>query len=107
VVVSPFVDEYISIWAARKILEQGIPLLAAGTIYDHGLLFSYLDALFLGLLGMSETVARFPTLLVSTLTIPLAFLLGRRLLSPGAGLLAALLLALDPEAIVWGGRARM
>ena len=107
VVVSPFVDEYISIWAARKILEQGIPLLAAGTIYDHGLLFSYLDALFLGLLGMSETVARFPTLLVSTLTIPLAFLLGRRLLSPGAGLLAALLLALDPGAVVWGGRARM
>jgi len=103
---SPFVDEYSSLLAVRSILDRGLPLLPSGLFYGHGLLFSYLDALFALLFGTEMVVLRLPSLLVGTLTIPFLYLLGRRAFAPGVGLLAATIWALDPEAILWGGRSR-
>jgi 4-amino-4-deoxy-L-arabinose transferase-like glycosyltransferase len=105
--VSPHVDEYSTIWAAQQILQRGLPLLPSGFFYSQGLLFTYLDALFIGLFGFSEAMARVPSLLVGTVSIPLLYLAGKRFFSKGAGLLAAALLALAPETITWMGRARM
>jgi 4-amino-4-deoxy-L-arabinose transferase-like glycosyltransferase len=105
--VSPHVDEYLTLWAAQKIIEHGYPLLPSGFIYLPGVLFSYLDALFIYLFGSSKEVARLPSLLIGLSSIPLIYLLGKRMFSKGVGLLAAALLAFSPEAIVWSGRARM
>ncbi|TEU14591.1 MAG: hypothetical protein E3J21_15400 [Anaerolineales bacterium] len=105
--VSPHVDEYLTVWAAQKIMEHGYPLLPSGFIYLPGVLFSYLDALFIYLFGSSEGVARLPSLLIGLFSVPLIYLLGKRMFSRGVGLLAAALLAFSPEAIVWSGRARM
>jgi 4-amino-4-deoxy-L-arabinose transferase-like glycosyltransferase len=105
--VSPHVDEYLTVWAAQKIIEHGYPLLPSGFIYLPGVLFSYLDALFIYLFGSSEGVARLPSLLVGLFSILLIYRLGKRMFSRGVGLLAAALLAFSPEAIVWSGRARM
>jgi len=105
--VSPDVDEYLTLWAAQKIIEHGYPLLPSGFIYLPGVLFSYLDALFIYLFGSSEEVARLPSLLMGLSSIPLIYLLGKRMFSKGVGLLAAALLTFSPEAIVWSGRARM
>jgi 4-amino-4-deoxy-L-arabinose transferase-like glycosyltransferase len=105
--VSPHVDEYLTVWAAQKIIEHGYPLLPSGFIYLPGVLFSYLDALFIYLFGSSEGVARLPSLLIGLFSVPLIYLLGKRMFSRGVGLLAAALLAFSPEAIVWSGRARM
>jgi len=105
----PFIDEFTTVLAARAILQHGLPVLPSGLFYEHGLLFSYLDAPFVALAGEARlfSAARLPSLLIGTFTVPLLYWVGRRWLSPGAGLVAAALLAFSPEGIVWGGRARM
>jgi 4-amino-4-deoxy-L-arabinose transferase-like glycosyltransferase len=105
----PFIDEFTTVLAARAILERGLPVLPSGLFYEHGLLFSYLDVPFVAIAGEEAlfTIARLPSLFIGTATVPLLYWVGRRWLSPVAGLVAAGLLAFGPEGIVWGGRARM
>ncbi|MEJ2207695.1 MAG: glycosyltransferase family 39 protein, partial [Anaerolineae bacterium] len=105
--VSFFVDEYLTVRAAERILAHGVPLLPSGNFYSHGLLLSYLEAPLLALGIHGRALLRLPVVLLSTATIPLTYWLGRRAFSRGAGLLAAALLAVAPEAILWGGRVRM
>ncbi len=105
--VSLYVDEYITLRAAWQILERGVPLLPTGNFYSHGLLLSYVEAGVAALVGFDPLAARLPVLLISVLTVFLVWWVGRRWFSQPVGLLAAGLLALAPEAIVWGGRARM
>ncbi|HNS50253.1 MAG TPA: glycosyltransferase family 39 protein [Anaerolineae bacterium] len=114
----PFVDEWATMVAARSVWERGVPILPSGIFYGHGILFTYLDALFLGLFGWTAEVAQAPSLVAGLAAVVLAYLVGRRLFAPRAGetlvawrgeavgLLAAALLALDPVAIIWAGRAR-
>jgi 4-amino-4-deoxy-L-arabinose transferase-like glycosyltransferase len=105
----PFIDEFTTILASRAILQRGLPLLPSGLFYEHGLLFSYLDAPFVALASEKVlfAVARLPSLLIGTATVPFLYWIGRRWLSARAGLVAAALLAFSPEGVVWGGRARM
>lgn len=105
--ISLYIDEFTTMWAAKRILEHGLPWTPAGVLYLRGVLFSYLDALFIYLLGFSEGAARLPSVLAGVLSVALIYLLGRRLFSPAVGLVAAALLTFAPEAIVWSGRARM
>lgn len=107
--VHPYPDELVSLLAVRAILKRGLPVLPSGLFYDHGLLFSYLGALSAALFGFGEAQVRLVSLALGTLTVPLLYYAGRRLFSgePRAGLLAAALLAMSPEAVEWGGRARM
>jgi 4-amino-4-deoxy-L-arabinose transferase-like glycosyltransferase len=105
--VSLHVDEYITLRAAQQILERGIPLLPTGNFYSHGLLLSYAEAGILGLIGFDPVAARFPVLVVGLFAVALTWWVGRRWFSPSVGLLAAALLALTPDAVIWGGRARM
>ena len=105
--ISFFVDEYITIRAAVQILDRGMPLLPSGNYYSHGLLLSYLEAILVGLGADQSWLLRLPPLLFSTAAIPLLYWVGRRMVSPAAGLVAAALLALSPESILWGGRVRM
>ena len=119
--VSFFVDEYLTVRAAQRILAQGVPLLPSGNFYSHGLWLSYVEASVIGLGGTAAWLLRLPVVLFSTAAIPLAWWFGRRIVqrstpdpqrgggagSPAAGLVAAALLALAPEAILWGGRVRM
>jgi len=105
----PFIDEFTTLLAARSILDGGLPVLPSGLFYEHGLLFSYLDAPFVALAD-DETLfslGRLPSLVIGTASVPLLYWVGRRWLSPLAGLVAAALLVFSPEGIVWGGRARM
>jgi 4-amino-4-deoxy-L-arabinose transferase-like glycosyltransferase len=105
----PFFDEFTTVLAAQAILQRGLPLLPSGLFYEHGLLFTYLDAPLVGLAGSGGLfiAARLPSLILGTAAVPLLYWLGRRWFSPRAGLVAAALLAFSPEGIVWGGRARM
>ncbi|MCB0167626.1 MAG: DUF2723 domain-containing protein [Anaerolineae bacterium] len=120
----PFFDEYTTVLAARQVLELGRPILPSGLFYEHGLLATYLIAPFTafyihqpiadwqpGHWGLM--LSRWPSVLVSTLTIPLIYRLGHRAIAGKAqaaslaALLAAGLFAVSPEGMVWGGRARM
>ena len=104
--ISLFVDEFVTAWAARNVLAHGLPIFPSGDFYPHGLTFTYLEAPFVTG-GFNETLARLPGLIISLAGLPVAFWVGRRLLSDTAGLVAAAAMAMDPECITWGGRARM
>ena len=111
----PFFDEYATILAARMVLRSGLPVLPSGLFYEHGLLFTYLDAPFVALAGwlgdgggpILFVAARLPSLLIGVVAVALLFCVTARWLSARAGLVASTLLALSPEGVVWGGRARM
>ena len=58
-------------------------------------------------LGRSEVALRLLSAVFGVLTVPLVFLLARRLLGAGAGLLAALLIAVSPFHVWYAQEARM
>ena len=119
----PFFDEYTTVLAARQIVETGWPILPSGLFYEHGLLATYLIAPFTALFSHQPLaswqpahwglmLSRWPSALISTLTIPAIYVVGYKAdaqnpLTKSAALLAAGLFAFSPEGMVWGGRARM
>jgi len=106
--VPPFLDEYSSMLTGISILRSGgLPVLPSGVLYPSGSLFSYIEAAFFSVFGFSDGVARLPSLLIGAFTLPILFVLARGMLGRRAALLAVAMLALAPEAVVWGGRARM
>jgi hypothetical protein len=72
---------------------------------DKPPLFLYTLAGAMSLLGVSETIARLPSLLATALTILLTFWLGRKLYDNSTGMLAAWLVALSPFTILFAPTA--
>ena len=78
---------------------------------DHPPLFALLMGGWVWLLGVRDMTAftpaqvRFLPVMFSTLTVPLTYLLGRRILGPRAAITAAALLATAPAAILLGRQA--
>jgi 4-amino-4-deoxy-L-arabinose transferase-like glycosyltransferase len=103
---SPFVDEYSTLMAVQGILAHGIPVLPSGFFYGSDLLYSYAATAAAMVWSDHLLVVRLLSLLVSLGAVILTFLAGRSLFSARAGLLAAGFLALSPEAVLWGARAR-
>jgi hypothetical protein len=104
--ISLFVDEFVTAWAARNVPSRGLPSFPSGNLYPHGFLFTYLVVPFV--LGkFDETLVRIPGLIVSLATLPVGYWVGRRLFDERVGLIVAAALAVDPDCILWGGRARM
>ncbi len=103
---SPYIDEYTTMWVAQRTLLHGYPVFPTGALYTQGLLYTYLDAALFHLLGFSEGIARLPSLVLSGGCILLSYWVGKRIFSDRVGLLACALVALDPQSIGWGGRAR-
>jgi hypothetical protein len=102
------IDEFFSLTAADLIARTGIPLYPTGLFYDPGLPFSYIDGGLFWLLGFSEAMGRWPSVIFGTLAVVTVYWLGSRVLrSQAVGVLAALWLALSLESVEWGGRARM
>lgn len=104
--VSLHVDEFTTLWAARRTLELGAPLMPSGVLYTRGLLATYVTALAGALAGLDYTTGRLPALFFNLATIAAIFAIGRREWNGRVAWLAALGLTLLPEAILWGGRAR-
>lgn len=69
-------------------------------------LYYYLLKLWCTAAGRTEGALRWPSVLFSTLTVPLAAVLGQRLFSRRAGLIAGLLFALSPLYIWYAQEAR-
>ncbi len=118
----PFFDEFTTVLATRQILQHGWPVLPSGLFYEHGLLATYLITPFAAFFVNTPTelwhaadwglmMARWPSVLLGTITIPLVYKVSCRVfppsIAPAIGLFAAGFFALSPEGMVWGGRARM
>ena len=105
--ISLYVDEFTTLWAAKRVMALGVPIMPSGVLYTRGLLATYVTAL-AGVLagGLTYGVGRLPSLLFGLATMVAIFAVGRREWNSRVGWLAALGLALLPEAIVWSARAR-
>jgi hypothetical protein len=104
---SLYIDEYTSLLAARYTVDYGVPRTPSGAYYTRGVLFTYLQAAVSALGPFDKVLARLPTVLLGSATVLAAFVVGRRMFNATTALLAAVWLAFAPEAITWGGRARM
>jgi len=102
---SPFWDEFITLWSARRITEGAMSPVQWGPGAD-ALLFRDFEALVLRIFGFNVLVGRVPSILISVATIPVVFYVGKRMFSVPAGLLACALMTLNPELMLWGARAR-
>ena len=60
-----------------------------------------------GMFGYSETVARLPSAIAGILLVPVTYSLGRRLVSDRVGLIAALVIAINPYGLWYSRDARM
>ena len=99
-------EDYTAISVAR-ILDEGIPIFPSGILYPRALPFSYLTAGFAKLIGSSEFSLRLPSVLFSTASILVLFLLGKQLFGVPVGLLAALLLSVSDWEVGMAQTARM
>lgn len=104
--ISLYVDEFTTLWAAQRTLEVGAPVMPSGVLYTRGLLATYVTAAVGALAGLDYTTGRLPSVFFGLATIVAIFAIGRREWNARVGWLAALGLAILPEAIVWSGRAR-
>ena len=109
--ISLYVDEFTTLWAARQVLERGLPLMPSGVLYTRGFLASYLTAAVIAPFGANLTLValagRLLSLLFGLLTLLSTYGLGRSAWGDARiGWLAAVGMALLPEAIIWQSRAR-
>lgn len=102
-----WIDELFHVHAAQSILETGKPFLPSGYLYTRALPYTYAVAASFNLFGVSEESARLPSILFALLAIPMIYLLGRELLSPLTGLIAASILTIHSYHIVWSVQGRM
>ena len=99
-----WLDEAFSVWMGQQPLSDMFSWLLR--IDHHPPLYYILLHFWIGL-GDSAAVVRAFSALVGTLTIPVIYLVGRRLVNWKAGLLAALILALSPFHVRFAQETRM
>jgi len=99
-----WLDEAFSVWLGWHRLPEMWGWIAR--IDQHPPLYYTLLNLWMRL-GDDASTVRMLSAMIGTLTIPVIFLLGRRLAGPGTGLLAALLLAVSPFHVRFAQEARM
>jgi hypothetical protein len=104
--VHPHVDEYITLWAAERTRQLGLPLLPSGVIYPRGLPMSYLIAAAGSTGGVTLSLGRLLNVVFGAASVALCLAAGWRSWRFSVGILAALGLALAPETIEWSSRAR-
>lgn len=99
-----WLDEAFSVWMARNSLPELIAWLLR--VDQHPPLYYVLLHFWLWL-GDSAAQVRTLSALFGTLTLPIMFLLGRRISGSGVGLTAALILALSPFHVRFAQETRM
>lgn len=103
-----YADEETTAFPARALAEGGGMVMPSGMPYLRAAPLTWLNAASARLFGVeAEASYRLPTALIGTLTVPVFFLAGARLVGPAAALVAALLLAGSEWHILFSRQARM
>jgi hypothetical protein len=101
------IDEYYFARSVQNVLHYGIPRFPCGGLYVRGLLLQYAAAL-LQFAGLSAELApRLIAAVSSLVTLPAAYLIGRRLGGREVGLLSVAILALSVWEVEIGRFGRM
>ena len=103
-------DETLSFHRAVRdipyILSGRITLFDRITTDQHPPLYFLILHFALSVLGSSEFALRLPSAILSVLTVPLSYVLGRRLVSEPVGLVTAFIAAVSPYYLYYGQEAR-
>ncbi|MCA9399686.1 MAG: glycosyltransferase family 39 protein, partial [Candidatus Omnitrophica bacterium] len=96
------INSYNTIPYAEELMAEGRPLPDYFTqpLFKHPPLFVFLIAVSMQFFGETMLTAGYVSLLLSALTIPLVYLLGTSVYDRKAGLMASLLLWMDPVSII-------
>jgi hypothetical protein len=86
-------------------IASGRDVLISGSPVDKPPLFPYVQALSFLLFGPTEVAARLPSLAASAVSVALMYVLGRSLYGQAVGLLASVLWAASPYAILFAAAA--
>jgi uncharacterized membrane protein len=109
--LSSHVDESASVLAAEMVAEKGIPLFPSDTLYLQGATISYILAPLVKMEagGLDDLLPlRMLSVVAGTIAVFFAFKLGKLVTgSSTAGFILALLIAIDPASVRWGGMVRM
>jgi 4-amino-4-deoxy-L-arabinose transferase-like glycosyltransferase len=100
-------DEETMALAVRHILIDGQPTLPSGMFYPRGMTQLYLMAASVSVFGEYEWALRLPSVICGILLVPLAFITGRRFLTPTWSVAFAASVAFLPVLIVDSQTARM
>lgn len=96
-------DEAFSIWLS----SQPLPQVVAGGADTHPPLYPFSLYLWLRLAGSSPLAVRTLSAFIGTLTIPVVYVLGRRVLGLTVGIVAAVLAAVSPVLVYYSQETRM
>ncbi len=100
-----WIDEAFSLWLTRRSLTDMVRWVS--TVDHHPPLYYALLHGWVRIVGDAQGAVRALSALLGTLTIPVAYALGRRLADEWVGLAAALILALSPFHVRFAQEARM
>jgi 4-amino-4-deoxy-L-arabinose transferase-like glycosyltransferase len=101
-----FYDELYHVLAAKSLLATGRPTIASGDPYTRAQGFTYLVAGVFQMAGVGMTQLRSVSLVAGTLTVALLFGWLYRAAGRATAWIAAVLLALDPEAVAYSTAGR-
>jgi len=102
-----WLDEAISSIAAVALMQNGLPVLPSGIVYNRAILNTFLISTSFNLFGINEFAARLPSVLFGTLTIFLVYLMGLKWGNRRIAIIAAILVAFSVWEIAWSRQARM
>ena len=109
--LSPHIDEPASVLAAQMVRERGLPIFPSGVPYFQGATLSYLlqPLIWLGHGDITDLHAmRMVSVIAGVLAIGATYLLARQVSGKRwIGVVAAMLLAIDPSSIKWSALVRM
>lgn len=106
---APFwIDEIVQVRAAANFAQGTGFIHPTGAEYSRAWMTVGLPiAILFKILPASEFIARFPSAVVGTLIVPVAYMLGKKVIDRPSGLLLAALLSVDPWQLTWSREARM
>lgn len=105
--LSFWIDEIISVIAAKGLVEHGAPILPSGNIYQRSFAHVWVLAQVFKLLGVSEFSARLPSVFFGVASIAVTYYIAKLLDFKRAGLITIFVLAFSPWAIWFSREARM
>jgi hypothetical protein len=94
--LSLWMDEGFHYLAVKGILDHGAPIFPSGHMYWKAILYTYLLSGLAAVFGLNAFSLRVLSVLAAAGSLPLLYLLGKKLFNRWVGLAAAVLLALSP-----------
>lgn len=99
-------DEALHVFAARGLVDHGRPEFPSGQPYTRALLVTHLIRWSFDVVGEGSAAARLPSAVAGTIAVAIAYLLGASLFGRTAGVVAAALQAVTPDAVSMSRFAR-